>query len=398
MAKVRLDSWKSIAEYLRRSPRTVQRWHADFGLPVHRFGGGKGPVFTYSDELDAWLSGLAAEPGQEKGAIDELVASKKRRSMELTAQGDALWELRSEDNLGTIAGFYRSAIDRDPGNASAFIGLANSLIVASLVGTMRGSAAYPHAIEALQRASRLGFDSCETRCTAAWLQMVHERKWISAKEGFDDVLGRRRRSSFALCGRALLHVVEGNLQEALRRLQEAWRHNTFDAVSNAFLCWVQYLAGDYDQSLETIAHSRASGDNSVLSAEIEALALMQAGPVSSMLKRIEGLAGRNPQSAILQGALGYAHAISDHPAQAQETLRSLKKLKSVPSYPLALVLVGLGEKHQSVSCLKASFAEGSLWSLGLRFDPILQPLHGDVRFDLLLRKLTSSGTGHSFTS
>ncbi|MGB6687365.1 MAG: hypothetical protein WBE76_05940 [Terracidiphilus sp.] len=391
MAKVRLDSWKSIAEYLRRSPRTVQRWHADFGLPVHHFGSGKGPVFTYSDELDAWLSGLAAEPGDGKGQIEELLEGKKRRSMELTAQGDALWELRSEDNLSTIAGLYRNAIDRDPGNASAFIGLANSLIVASLVGLMRGSAAYPRAIEALQRAVRLGFDSAQTRCTAAWLQMIRERKWESAREGFDQVLIRQRRSSFALCGRALLHVVEGNLQDALRRLQEAWRQNTLAPISSAFFCWVQYLAGDYEQALDTIAHSRAGGDNSLLSTEIEALVSMQPGPVAPLLKRLEAVAGANPQSKILQGALGYAYATSDQPNRAQEVLRNLQKLKSAPSYPLAVVLMGLGERHQAASCLKASFAEGSLWSLGLRFDPIFQPLHGDLRFDSLLRKLPPAG-------
>jgi hypothetical protein len=32
MPKVRLDSWKSIADYLERSPRTVQRWHACHAL------------------------------------------------------------------------------------------------------------------------------------------------------------------------------------------------------------------------------------------------------------------------------------------------------------------------------------------------------------------------------
>lgn len=387
MAKVRLDSWKSIAEYLKRSPRTVQRWHADFGLPVHHFGGGKGPVFTFSDELDAWLSGLAAEPGEDRAGIDELLAAKKRRSMELTAQGDALWELRSEDNLSTIAGLYRSAIDRDPGNASAFIGLANSLIVASLVGIMRSSAAFPPAMEALRRAVRLGFDSAETRCAAAWLQMIHERKWKSSMEGFDEVLSRQRRSSFALCGRALLHLAEGNLQEALRRLQQAWRQNTLAPISNSLNCWAQYLAGDYGQALETVAHSQASGDNSVLTTELEALALLQIGPVAPMLKRMEALAGGNPQSTILQGTLGYAYATSGQATRAQEVLRNLKKFKSAPSYPLALVLMGLDERNQAASCLKASYAEGSLWSLGLRFDPIFQPLRGDLRFESLLGRL-----------
>jgi len=36
MAERRLDSWKEIGAYLGRSPRTVQRWERQEGLPVHR--------------------------------------------------------------------------------------------------------------------------------------------------------------------------------------------------------------------------------------------------------------------------------------------------------------------------------------------------------------------------
>jgi hypothetical protein len=52
---VRLDSWKDIAQYLSRGTRTVQRWHADWGLPVRHIGGISTSVFAFSDELDSWL-------------------------------------------------------------------------------------------------------------------------------------------------------------------------------------------------------------------------------------------------------------------------------------------------------------------------------------------------------
>jgi TolB-like protein/tetratricopeptide (TPR) repeat protein len=52
----RLESWKDIARYLRRSVRTVRRWEADEGLPVHRqMHRTQGRVFAYPAELDAWL-------------------------------------------------------------------------------------------------------------------------------------------------------------------------------------------------------------------------------------------------------------------------------------------------------------------------------------------------------
>jgi Tol biopolymer transport system component len=53
----RLDSWKEIAQYLRRNVTTVKRWEKGKGLPVYRLPGGKRqPVFAYEDEIDAWSS------------------------------------------------------------------------------------------------------------------------------------------------------------------------------------------------------------------------------------------------------------------------------------------------------------------------------------------------------
>ncbi len=61
----RLDSWKEIAGYLRRDVRTVQRWAAERGLPVHRVPGGEKPrVFALKSELEAWLRTSPAEPAE----------------------------------------------------------------------------------------------------------------------------------------------------------------------------------------------------------------------------------------------------------------------------------------------------------------------------------------------
>lgn len=54
----RLDSWKEIAAYLNRSVRTVRRWEADEGLPVHRhMHRSLGSVYALRSEIDAWRQG-----------------------------------------------------------------------------------------------------------------------------------------------------------------------------------------------------------------------------------------------------------------------------------------------------------------------------------------------------
>jgi len=63
----RLDSWKSICDYLERDVSTLLRWEKEKGLPIHRIPGGqRQAVYAFRDELDAWLAKPNHEPGAEQ--------------------------------------------------------------------------------------------------------------------------------------------------------------------------------------------------------------------------------------------------------------------------------------------------------------------------------------------
>ena len=52
----RLSSWKEIAAYLHRGIRTVQQWHSELQLPVHKSNSNaRTHVFAYKAELDEWV-------------------------------------------------------------------------------------------------------------------------------------------------------------------------------------------------------------------------------------------------------------------------------------------------------------------------------------------------------
>ncbi|MDQ6892679.1 MAG: hypothetical protein M3167_08370 [Acidobacteriota bacterium] len=67
----RLDSWKEIAAYLRRSVRSAKRWEKEEGLPVHRHLHGKrDSVYAYGTELDLWWASRGAKLTDQNGAED----------------------------------------------------------------------------------------------------------------------------------------------------------------------------------------------------------------------------------------------------------------------------------------------------------------------------------------
>jgi tetratricopeptide (TPR) repeat protein len=68
----RLDSWKEIASYLKRSVRSVQRWEAEEGMPVHRHLHDKrGSVYAFAEELDTWWKERGAMLAQQNGAAEQ---------------------------------------------------------------------------------------------------------------------------------------------------------------------------------------------------------------------------------------------------------------------------------------------------------------------------------------
>ncbi len=74
----RFTSWKEIAAYLKRDVRTVQRWEATRGLPVHRLPGrGRSPIYALKSQLDEWWARTPAR--QESPAMMPLPARHFRR-------------------------------------------------------------------------------------------------------------------------------------------------------------------------------------------------------------------------------------------------------------------------------------------------------------------------------
>ncbi len=77
-ADVLLEGWKAIADHLRKTERTVQRWEKNKGLPVRRLRAAvpeeQPRVYAYKSELDAWWnhhSDLSSEPDIDPQAKPE---------------------------------------------------------------------------------------------------------------------------------------------------------------------------------------------------------------------------------------------------------------------------------------------------------------------------------------
>jgi tetratricopeptide (TPR) repeat protein len=411
----RLDGWKAVADYLGRSSRTVQRWHLEHGLPVRRIGSDLGSIFAYPDELDGWLrernpmkNGSSQPtrpvlvpklnittmpvPSQASSALPADGCVGNRRSLDLVAQGYALWRHASPSNLGIISRIFREAIDLDPFNSSAFAGLAMVLIVQGGLGSVSPSLAFPSAAEALQRAEEINPHQPHSKLARAWLKMLQERDWYGAQLAFDEALTLPDGCGEAQVGLALLNIAEGDLAEASDLLLEAARQNPLSALTLPFLCWCTYLAGDYSESLALNLEARACGHSGVMLDVLEGLATLQQMNFEKSIPRLEHLSSESPHNHDLKGVLGYAYGASGRIPKAHKILDELFEIRNLVrkncAFAVGLVFIGVGDMQSAAKWLEESYREGSLWSLGFLHDPIVGTLHDDARSRLVMSRMS----------
>jgi tetratricopeptide (TPR) repeat protein len=389
--KKRLDSWKAIAEFLGRSLRTVQRWHEINGLPVHHFGGSKGSVFAYEEEIDTWLAGLAEHSGAGHLKAKEEQAESQRISRELTAAADSLWEIRSVQNVQAIADLYHKAVDSDPTNAGAYTGIANTMIFCAMHGLIESAIAYPIAEDALRRLSVLEPDFIDAKCPAAWLDLLYHRNWLRARREFEEVVDRRPSLSFAKGGLALSRLADGNISEAIECAWDAWKVNPLVRSLGGTLCWCAYLNGEYQRALDLAAQMKRGGVKGALTGYIEALAMAVYPDPAANISQLEQLVRDHPKHQLHHGVLGYVYGITGQEAKArlkqEELTLWVENGRGKRGFPLALVYLGLGENQQAISLLEAAYEDGSIWSLAFRSDPILRSLRGRPAFESLVSKI-----------
>jgi len=89
-------------------------------------------------------------------------------------------------------------------------------------------------------------------------------------------------------------------------------------------------------------------------------------------------------------ALGHVYGVAGRRQAATQVLGDLRALSArtyVTPYGVALVHAGLGDIDQAFTALDQAVADRSNWLVWLKLDPRFANLHGDPRFDALVRRI-----------
>jgi len=161
------------------------------------------------------------------------------------------------------------------------------------------------------------------------------------------------------------------------------------------LCWHSFAARQYDDSIQLARNllTRVPDDTwemAVLGWDYEQKGLHEQA-IAEFKKAVELTDKNSPLfSPFFLAGLGHAYAVAGRRSEAQQVLQGLlerAKRSYVSPFDIAMIYVALENKDAAIDWLTKAVEERSTFLVYSKWEPRLDPLRSDLRFQILLRRI-----------
>jgi TolB-like protein/Flp pilus assembly protein TadD len=286
--------------------------------------------------------------------------------------------------------YFEEAIQKDPGFARGYSGLADSYVWMALFHQIPPADAYRLATEAISRSRELNDTVGEIHDTLGLLKWRFEWNWAAAEQEFNQAITMAPSYSCGHEDRATYLSFLGRRSEALAGVKNS---REIDPGPSSAMTEVAayYQLRDYENLIEASKRGMASNPQewtaySNLGVGYEGTGKM-AEAIAAYKKAVE--LSKGDQDAF--ASLAHAYAATGKRSEAEKILHDLQrqsKTTYVSPYLIATVFAGLGQNDQAFEYLNKAYDDHSLdLSWQIKADLRLDSLRSDSRFQDLLRRI-----------
>jgi TolB-like protein/Flp pilus assembly protein TadD len=306
------------------------------------------------------------------------------------------WNRRNEEALHKAITYFTQALADDPQYAAAYSGLADSYAVLAHQGSQPSTEVLPKAKEAALKALEIDQTLAEAHSSLAYVQMYYDWNLAEAERSLQRALQIDPQYLSAHQWLGVLRLLRGRFDEALLHLQRAEELDPLSPNVKRAVADVHYRRQDHERAIEKCREALDLDPNFASAYVVLGRSYQEQGRFAEALASFQQAREISPRKAQLTAMMAHTYARWGKEREARQLLGELQneaRKTYVPSFYLALVYTGLGQKNDAVQALEQALEERSVWIVGLGVDPRFEPLRGLPRFTALLRKLPSAGSG-----
>ena len=353
-------------------------------------------VFGVESEIATAVAGTlqAKLTGSEQRAIATR-PTQNADAHQLYLKGTFFSNKRTGSGLRTAIGYFRNAIDKDANYALAYAGLADAYALLALYGGEAPKETVPQAKAAARKAVELDETSPEAHNSLGLLLALYDFDFIQSKSEFERAieLNPNYATAHHQFGNVNLSMI-GEFDRATAEGKRAVELDPLSLIINADLGQDFMLARRYDEAIEQLRKTLAMDPRFYYARWTLGECLQMKGQMSEAMTEYQKAAEITDDPMVIALlAQGYAKAGQrDKALGLLSQLESLAAQRYIGPFTFALVHLGLGENEKAIDDLERAYHERvDPGIVGIKVEPLLDPLRGHPRFERLVAEVVGSG-------
>jgi serine/threonine protein kinase/Tfp pilus assembly protein PilF len=304
-------------------------------------------------------------------------------------KGRYYWNRRTAENLKKAIEQFKSATDRDPNYALAFVGLADCYAVLNEYAGTPTSETIPQSKVYAERALTIDGQLAEAHAT---LGIVNEYSWQwgEAEKEFKQAIELNPNYPTAYHWYSIFLKNVGRNDEAAAMIKRAQELDPLSSIIGVNVSRMYGLQNNVDASIENSLKIIELDPNFAPAYEYLALSYLKRGRNAEAIAAAEKAVDLNNRAGITLGDLGNVYAVVGKRAEAIDKIRELEekytRKQAIGQY-IAAVYVGLGDKDKAFEWLEKDFQARNGKLAEIRWQIQFEPLRDDPRFKDLIKRI-----------
>ncbi len=303
-------------------------------------------------------------------------------------KGRYFWSRRSEPDMRQAIVHFEEALRDDPGYAPAYAGLADSYALYGSYGwSLAGGNPWPRALAAAEKALELDESLADAHTSRARVALNYELAWENAGRGYRRALELNPGYANAHHWYGYYLMLSGRLKEGEAEMRRALELDPLSPIINANIGMCFYVARQYDAA---IAHWRKALEmhrNYRLLHDYITAAYVGKGMYDEAAAELQKGIALSGAGTWEMAMLAHIYGRMGRMQEARSLLSELLSRGEASAYFIALAYVGVGDEDNAFKWLDKTLQERWGPFNELNADPMFDPLRGDPRFSVLLRRM-----------
>jgi DNA-binding winged helix-turn-helix (wHTH) protein/TolB-like protein/Flp pilus assembly protein TadD len=303
--------------------------------------------------------------------------------------GRYLANQRTPEMLTEAVVLFEKAIAIDSEFARAHAGLADCFALLAVYHALPPHEAFEKAKLSARRALAIDDTIAEAHTTLGFVATLYEWDWSRGEAAFRRAIMLSPSYATARHWYAINLMSAGRVDESIAQILEAQVLDPVSPIISTDVAEMFYWAGQYGRAIEQAQTTLELHPHYHMAHGLRGWAYAQNGQPREALSEFRKALAAADQPGTRLG-IGYVAALTHDTMEARRTLEELTRLSAttyVSPHHFAVMHAALGDTDKATDWLETAFDARVVQLNWLKMDPRFRGLHGDGRFQALVKRL-----------